>query len=482
MGRSCGGSRTARLDLSRGPHEPTTRVMSSSDRVELYRALKRCSPAQFGEVLLILHVDASYLPPASAEVAARAQALIHLVEQHPHGLASLRAALREAAPALLDPQPRAYAPLGRAAHVAREVRSGPSPIRVAVALGGAVAVCGLVLAVVIPKLRADSGGVEPEASPPEAVLVEQPGVSADEQVRAPDDNGAEAESRDDQDRAQQILVWSMTSGNLPVGAGSKPRYRTSLLSGDGKTLGSVEGLYAMSGRTVWRWVAEERPLYANDCGEMFGEGPRRHKLTQQVAWFEEVDGERRIEVVAPQSDDMTADFWDQSTMVLGSVGPRFFVATQFSGYFCGANGDSIAELKIVDLTSGSVIADPVSNQEKQSVAALYRSKVAAKFDDVDELNGWRDSPLTITAYMTRWTPAGFRMMANVSASTCAACGDGEWGEGWVSARVDLDEPLGPYRAGIAPPITISADPSGSTSVTAGWTHADSQRLMESVFR
>ncbi len=75
--------------------------MTNTDRVTLYKALKQCTPGQFGEVLMYLTIDASHVPPAPADIPTRAQALLRLAEQHPDGLEQVRAAVLDAAPALL---------------------------------------------------------------------------------------------------------------------------------------------------------------------------------------------------------------------------------------------------------------------------------------------------------------------------------------------------------------------------------------------
>lgn len=77
--------------------------MAQSEQFTLYKALKQCTPSQFGEVLLFLgeDFDVTHVPPAPADIPTRAQVLLRLSEQDPAGLDLVRAALDEVAPALL---------------------------------------------------------------------------------------------------------------------------------------------------------------------------------------------------------------------------------------------------------------------------------------------------------------------------------------------------------------------------------------------
>ncbi len=101
--------------------------MTTPDRVTLYKALKQCTPGQFGEVLLHLSIDVSHVPPAPADISTRAQALLRLAEQHPAGLERVRAALLEAAPVLLGAsRPPATPRISRAATTTTLTRA-PAP-------------------------------------------------------------------------------------------------------------------------------------------------------------------------------------------------------------------------------------------------------------------------------------------------------------------------------------------------------------------
>ncbi|MCA9689557.1 MAG: hypothetical protein R3A51_12530 [Nannocystaceae bacterium] len=64
------------------------------ERVQIYRTLTALAPTQFDELLLILGMDTSpHIPPAPAELATRAGALLRLVERDPTRLSALRDAL-----------------------------------------------------------------------------------------------------------------------------------------------------------------------------------------------------------------------------------------------------------------------------------------------------------------------------------------------------------------------------------------------------
>jgi hypothetical protein len=272
--------------------------------------------------------------------------------------------------------------------------------------------------------------------------------------------------------SEAYLVWSGDSAATA---------RTAWIDGEGRVVAERAGVYVAGAGTVWAWTAGMKKGRWIDCeclrNAEFAEdsvttAQCRQDAEVRVADLVDVLGDRRIEVLTAESDDVMAPPEQRATPLAG-VGPYLFVEYFHDIYMCGAHGVGGASPGVYDLRTGEqvVLIDTVN-------AAPYvlregevaRAALAAEEEDTTVEVGQLD----LTEVEVRWTPEGeLKVAYQFTMGACYACSDGEFGSYSRSESVPAREVIPALQPYLRAPEAVrrywAQSPPGEH---AGWSAVD----------
>ncbi len=230
----------------------------------------------------------------------------------------------------------------------------------------------------------------------------------------------------------QYIVWYEVPA--PAEGDAPPvTYRSARLDADGAVKAERDGAIIVADNAVWSVVRREDTAPAPSCkelGDPDGDAaPGSASL--EILELAEQGGARTVPLTPralPHDMVIEVHELEASSAVVASLGPYVFVRGATSTYACGAHPSSSGTAAIIDVRTGREIIG-LSKAELAALQEAANTAVAADIGglgDGDEAVRFDDGIAAYAATAPSWQGGALHARHLWYASTCYACGNGEW--------------------------------------------------------
>lgn len=243
----------------------------------------------------------------------------------------------------------------------------------------------------------------------------------------------------------QYVVWY----EVPTPAtGDEPAtvtYRSARLDADGKVLGERDGAILVANNAVWTVARRAHTEPAPSCKELGDPDgdPEPGSASLEILELVEQGGARTVPLTQRAlPHDMVAAVHeiDASNAIVASLGPYVFVRGATSDYACGAHPSASGTAAIIDARTGREVIG-LSKDEQAALQAAANAAVDADIGGMGDGDAVRfdEGKAAYAATEPSWEGGALHAKHLWYASTCYACGNGEWDSytwgTWVESRV-----------------------------------------------